>query len=176
MLFSFRFWNVIFLWSVYCSLSLGSVTAKFSRAIIVENYFYPKIEAGKVFGFVCWSGSVVQLTVVYPPHLELQTESSGVVACFSDPVSHVSNLSLLKCSKTHTWTHLSLMEEQCSGVEAGSDSDFTGLLSVHCEVRQEWTGSRSPAQLWVCQLWWFAQCLHSPSDLDSWVPSRPLST
>lgn len=51
----------MFFWAVYCSLSLESVTAKYSRAIMVANY--PKIEAGKVSDFVCLSASVVQLTV-----------------------------------------------------------------------------------------------------------------
>lgn len=62
LLFSFRIWDV-FLWTVYCSLSLESVTAKYSRAVMVANYFYPKIEARKVSGFVCLSESVVQLTI-----------------------------------------------------------------------------------------------------------------
>lgn len=45
------------------SLSLESVTTKYSRAITVANYFYPKIEAGKVSGFVCLSESVIQLAI-----------------------------------------------------------------------------------------------------------------
>lgn len=55
----------MFLWTVYCalSLSLESVKAKYSRAIMVANYYYPKIEAGKISGFVCLSESVVQLTI-----------------------------------------------------------------------------------------------------------------
>lgn len=56
----------MFLWTVYCSLSLESVTAKYSRAIMVANYFYPKIEGGKVSDFVCLSESVVQL-ISSPP-------------------------------------------------------------------------------------------------------------
>lgn len=64
--------------------------------------------------------------------------------------------------------------ELWNGVEAGSDSDFTGLLAVHCEMRQVWTGSRSPAQLVgvpaviICSV----PALFLPS-LDSWIPSSP---
>lgn len=38
-------------------------------------------------------------------------------------------------------------KELWHGVEAGSDSDFTGLLAVLWEMGQVWAGSRSPAQL-----------------------------
>lgn len=62
--------NVIFFQNLRCDvspdsllLSLESLTAKYSRAIMVANYFYPKIEGGKVSGFVCLSESVVQLTI-----------------------------------------------------------------------------------------------------------------
>lgn len=47
----------------FIALSLESVRAKYSRAIMVVNYFYPKVEAGKVSGFVCLSESVVQFVI-----------------------------------------------------------------------------------------------------------------
>lgn len=51
----------MFLWTVYCSPSSESVTAKYSRTIMVANYFYPEIEAGKVSVLFCLSEWVVQL-------------------------------------------------------------------------------------------------------------------
>lgn len=48
---------------------------------MVANYFYPKIEAGKVSGFVCLSESVVQLITVHSPHLELQFLDEKLWSC-----------------------------------------------------------------------------------------------
>lgn len=68
-------------------------------------------------------------------------------------------------------------KELWNGVEAGSGSDFTGLLTVHCEMRQVWTGTRSPAQLVgvpaviICSV----PALFLP-DLGSWLPTGPLCT
>lgn len=76
------------------------------------------------------------------------------------------------------WTYLSLTEKELwNGVEAGSDSDFMGLLTVHCEMRQVWTGSSSPARLVgvpavvICSV----PALFL-ADFGSWLPSRPLCT
>ena len=81
----------------------------------------------------------------------------------------------LKCSKTCT---INIPQSELwNGVEAGSDSDFMGLLTVHCEMKQVWTGSRKPAQLVgvpavvICSV----PALFLPN-LDSWLASRPLCT
>lgn len=182
MLFSFRIWDVVFFWTAYCSLSLESVTAKYSRAIMVANYFYPKTEAGKVSSFVCLSESVVQIIIdsLHPPSgvavprlkvLELWPAFLILWAC-------IKSFSLWSAARHIPWTCLSLMEKELwNGVVAGSDSDFTGLLAVHCEMREVWTGSRSPAQLVgvpavvICSV----PALFLPH-LDSRLPSRSLCT
>lgn len=175
MLFSFRIWDVMFLWTVYCSLSLESVTAKYSRAIMVANYFLLKTEARKVSGFVCWSESVVQLTVdnlpptsgVAVPRLEAAEFWPAFVILWA-----TCQISLcLKCSKTRTmvvpWSGGEGAVQWCWGrqwqwLHESVDSalwDETGL--------EPSTAVGVPAVV----IYWVPALLLP--DLDSWLPSRP---
>lgn len=163
----------------FIALSLQSVRAKYSRAIMVAYYFYPKVEAGKVSGFVCLSESVVQFVIdSLPPHLELQFLGWKLWSCGLLFWSCMESFSLCSAARHMPLTCLSLMEKELwHGVEAGSDSDFTGLLAVLWEMGQVWTGSRSPAQLVgvPAVVNGSVPALFLPH-LECWLPSRPLCT